>query len=344
MSVDRSKKMSRREALRITAVAGLSLAFGGAVTASVLRRAGLHRVSETRTQLGTRLTITVIHPEPDAAHGMVSSAFDEIARLESIFSRYQPETPVARLNRHGILLDAPDELTHVVTRALEYSRLTDGAFDPTIAPLLNLYVERYWQGGVPPVTSEVEQALSLVDYRRLHIAGSEIRFDQPGMSISLDAIAKGYVVDRTAAHLVAGGAERVMVGAGGDIALASAGSSDEEWQIGIQDPWNASGMLGVLSLTGDCMATSGDYMQAFTEDRLLHHILNPRTGVSPVHTSAVTVVAPTAMDADALATATFVLEPEAGLALLERLDGVEGMVVTKDRSQLTTRGFSHLLG
>jgi thiamine biosynthesis lipoprotein len=330
--------VKRRDALRITALAGVSLALGGGLTLEIIRQAGLHRSRVTRSQMGTLVTVTVVHPDAPTARAMVDQAFGEIERLESLLSRHRPTTPLARLNREGTLPDAPTELAQVVERALEYGRLSDGAFDVTVAPLLELYTAGYWQeSATPPAEAQIASALARVDYRSVRVDGSAISLARPGAAITLDGIAKGYVVDRAVATLVGAGAEHVIIGASGD--MAAGGADDEPWQVGVQDPRVATGVLGVLELTGECVATSGDYMQTFTPDRRLHHIIDPRTGRSPEHTSAVTVVAPTAMDADALSTTAFVMGPEKGLALLEQLEGVEGLIVTKGQEQLTTKGF-----
>jgi FAD:protein FMN transferase len=327
--------MNRRDAIRITAVAGVSLAAIGGLGSSLLRRARLQRVRVTRPHLGTIVTITVIHPDEKVGYELVETAFAEISRMEGILNRHSEHTPMAQLNREGSLADAPPELTHVLHRALEYSRVSDGAFDVTVAPVLTLYLNAHKRGEALPSESVVAEALRLVDYRNVKIDGSSVTL-APGGSITMDAIAKGHVVDRAVAALVGGGAERVVVGAGGD--MASGGEGSESWQVGVQNP-RASGTLGVLELQGECIATSGDYMQTFTADRRYNHIIDPRTGRSPDHTSAVTVIASTAMDADALSTTTFVMGPEKGLAMLEKLDGVEGLIVTKDQQQLTTSGF-----
>lgn len=343
MADDFPRSMPRRQALRITAVAGVSLALGGGMVTALIRRAGLHRVRVTRTRMGTLVTITVVHPDPLAAQRMVATAFTEMGRLEDILSRHKPESPVSRLNADGAVGDAPHELVEVVGRALEYSSLTQGAFDVTVAPLLELYSSRFSRTGVPPRDWEVAEALSLVDYRGVSLDDRVIAFERSGMSVTLDGIAKGYIVDRTVEVLKGAGAERVMIDAGGDMASAGRGSTDEPWQVAIQDPHAVDGYLGLLRLRGECVATSGDYMQVFTEDRRFHHILDPRTGRSPDHTSAVTVVTPTAMDADALSTAIFVLGPSDGLELLARLEDVEGVIVTKEQDVLRTRGLSRYM-
>lgn len=335
--------MSRRRALKITAVSGIALALGGGAIREALRRAGVHRIRRTRIQLGTRVTVTVVHPDAEVARETVDATFQEMERLESILSRYRPETPVSRLAREGAITDASPELVEVLARARELSERTDGAFDVTVAPLLDLYgaraeTRRAGPGGESlPAPAEVDAALSLVDFRQLRLGPGEgeVALERPGMSLTLDGIAKGYVVDRAVATLVASGADRVLVEAGGDLAARS----DEGWDVAIQDPHDSGGSLGVFRLRGRGVATSGDYVQAFTQDRRHHHILDPRTGRSPDHTSGVTVVAPSAMDADALSTAAFVLGPGDGLALLEETEGVEGLIVGKDGSRVSTGGF-----
>ena len=332
-----TEKPSRREALRITAVAGIGLALAGGAVAELVRRANLHRVSVTRNQLGTAVTVTVVHTDADEARAMVNGALNEIERLEGVFSRYRAETQVARLNRVGRVTNAPGELIEVVSSALDYSRMTDGAFDVTVAPVLNLYVSRFAVTDLPPTDAEVSAAMALVGWQGLRVDGRTIELERSGMAITLDAIAKGFVVDCAVAALTVAGADRVIVEAGGDIATRADG--DDPWQVAIQNPHDPRGSLGVVQLRGESLASSGDYMQYFTPDRRLNHTIDPRTGRSPQHSSGSSVRAPTAMDADALSTSVFVLGPREGIALLDRLERIEGMLVTKAGELFTSRGF-----
>lgn len=331
------RAIPRRQALRLTAVAGVGLALGGGVAADLVKRGRLRRVSVTRTQLGTAVDITVVHEDAAEARRMIEAAFAEFERLENVFSRYRPGTAVSRLNRDGVVADAPPELVEVMTHALEYARLTGGAFDVTVAPVLNLYVSRFARGDAPPADEEVAAARARVGWQAVRVEGSTIALDRAGMAVTMDGIAKGFVVDRAVAVLMREGAGRVIVEAGGD--MGAAGAEDDPWQVAIQDPHDPSGTLGVLQLRGEALASSGDYMQHFTPDRRLHHIIDPRTGRSPEQSSGTTVRAGTAMDADALSTSVFVLGPVDGIALLDRLDGVEGMLVTKSGAQVASRGF-----
>jgi len=333
-----SRKVTRREALRITAASGVALMLGGGLVRELVRRGGLHRVSEMRERLGTLVTITAVHPDPAEARAVVEAGFREIERLEAMLSRHAPQTAMASLNRNGRLDGAPAELLEVLVRARRVHDLSGGAFDPSILPLLRLYERRQELGLGVPTDAEVDGALAQVGFHDVQIDDASVRFERAHMALTLDGIAKGFVVDRAVAALVAAGADRVMVDAGGDIASGGSSVGDDPWTIGIEDPAQPGSFIGRVRLAGEAVATSGDYMQVFSEDRRHHHILDPRTGRSPDHTSAVTVLAGTAMDADALSTALLVLGPDAGLGLLDRFPGAEGMIVGKDGRRVATAG------
>jgi thiamine biosynthesis lipoprotein len=332
------RTVSRRDALKIVAVAGVSVALGGRLTMSVLKEAGLHRVSQTRTQMGTLVTLTVVHPEKDSAHAMITAAFSEMDRLESILSRHRDDTPVSELNRTGRLGRVPRELALVVADAKTMGGRSGGAFDITVAPLLTLVESSFLRDGRPPSDDAVERVLELVDHEAIRIENDVMSFDQPGMSVTLDGIAKGFIVDRTKDVLLQGGAERVMVNAGGDIATAD-GPGMDPWTVGVQDPDNEQGIVTVVRLDGVSLATSGDYMRTFTNDRTHHHIVDPRTGRSPQEVSSVSVVHPSAMWADAYATALLVMGTTKGMAMLQTSEGLEGLFMNKQGERIASSGF-----
>jgi FAD:protein FMN transferase len=336
--------ITRRQALRITAVTGLSVALGGGVVAALLREAGLHQVRSTRIRLGTPVTMTLVHPDAQLAAELVDRAFHEMDRLEEILSRHRPHTPLSVLNREGILHTPPEELTLVLDRALHYAGRSNGAFDPTILPLLEFHRGRTGPVDSPDFPESLARVLSLVDHRGVRLDDHRISLE-PGMGLTLDGIAKGFVVDRVVELLVAGGVERVLVDAGGDMASTHRdGVTSPPWEVALQHPRDPGASLGTLHLKGNAVATSGDYVQFLSADRGVHHLLDPRTGVSPEETSGVSVVAPSAMDADALSTAAFVLGPEKGASFLAAIPGVEGLLVTREGRMVTTPGFSsHLI-
>ncbi len=272
--IEPPRPITRQQFLRITAVAGVSLTLGGGLIRALVRRADLHEIRETRTQMGTLVTISVVHPSATAARGMVVAAFAEMERLEAILSRHREGTPVSRLNAEGVVRGAPTELTAVVRKALHYSALSDGAFDITVAPLLELYASSFALTGAPPSDSRVEDIRSLVGHRDILVDDGSIAFKKPGMSITLDGIAKGHIVDRAVSMLRESGAEHVLVDAGGDMASVGEAPSGDGWRIAIQDPRAEDGYLGILQLRDNSVATSGDYLEYFAQDKRSHHTLD----------------------------------------------------------------------
>ena len=337
------RRVDRRQLLRITAVAGVSVALGGGLVRAVMQRARLKQVRETRSLMGTLVVITVVHPDRDAARQIMADTFDEMERLENLLSRHREGTPIWRLNQSGVVDAPPREVVGVIQSALEYSTLTVGAFDITVTPLIDVYESSYSERGVPPSDQDLSRALALVGSENVTVERGRITLDKPGMAVTLDGIAKGYIVDRAVGVLAEQGAERVLVDAGGDMSSAGESLLGGGWRIAIQDPRAPGRGLGVVELRGESIATSGDYMQYFTEDMSTHHIVDPRTGASPEHTSSVTIVTSSAMKADALATAVLVLGPEEGLSLIERLEDVEGMIVTKEQDVIVSKGLDRFL-
>jgi thiamine biosynthesis lipoprotein len=181
--------------------------------------------------------------------------------------------------------------------------------------------------------------LQRVGFQRLSIGLDKVAFDQAGMSITLDGIAKGYIVDAAVAELEKHGFRQVMVDAGGDIG-SSRRDDGSSWHIGIQDPRSSAGSsIAVTRLSGGALATSGDYLHAYTSDLSLNHILNPHSGRSPTELSSVSVIAPAAWLADALATGIMVLGSQAGLQLAERLGNIDCLLVTKSDRVIRSSGF-----
>ncbi len=339
-SVAGRTNFSRRRVLQITAVAGVGGILGGNLLSEFVRQGKLHRVTSTRSGMGTLITITAVDVDPARGRSYIEDAFATIEALERVLSRHREDTPVARLNREGVLPNAPRELVHVLTEAQALAASTAGAFDITMAPLLELYTLRYGQGRRPSA-DEVTAARSRVGYASLSLEGSRVEFTRPGMSVTLDGIAKGYVVDRIVDGLYTSGYDSVLVDAGGD--MGSRGTLEVHWNVAVQDPHNASAVTDIVSLEAcTCIATSGDYMQAFSADRSSHPVIDPRTGFSPRQASSATVTSPSAMTSDALSTAALVMGPHDGLELLESLERVEGLIVGKDGARYVTQGWAGL--
>lgn len=320
--------ISRRRFLKIVAGAGLAAGVSAGLARRLRPELSAGRVTETRTMMGVVVNLTVAAPNTAAAQDAVEATFAEMARLIAIFDHRRPQSPLARLNRDGRLPAPPPELVDVLTLARHYGALTAGAFDVTVKPLFDAH-----RAGLP-----VEPFQDLVDYGRLHVRDSAITLARPGMAVTLDGVAKGRVVDGAVATLRRLGFAHILVEAGGDLAAHGQRGDGAPWRIGVTHPRQGAVSLASLSLTGRAAATSGDYAHTFSSDYSQHHILDPRRGRSPADLASATVLAPTATDADALSTAALVLGPDAGLALLQRLPHVEGVLVTKE---MTTRHTTH---
>lgn len=327
-------KFSRRDFLKITAISGALLAGGGMLRNWLRDLPG--RIQETRLLMGTVINLTVIAEDVQQAQDALAATFNEMERLIAIYTHRQSNSPLARLNATGTVLDPPEELVSLLRKAVGYSELSGGAFDVTVKPVL----DAYQQG--QPLTSAL---LSLVDYKELTIDDTEVRVLRPGMQVTLDGIAKGAVVDGGVGILKALGFENVLVEAGGDLVANGQRDAGQLWRVGVENPRAQSdggALLGALAIQDRAMATSGDYMHTFTQDYSLNHIIVPGSGLSPAELSSVSVMASRAQDADALSTTLMVLGREKGLALVESLPNTEALLVSKTLEINTSSGFPRL--
>jgi len=326
--------LARREVLRILAVGG---AAGAAWSAGLLGRAPV--AERTRTLMGTSVRLAVVGDDREAAEAAAEAALGRMAQLEALLSRYRPGSEVWRLNETGRVEDASPALREVLGLAQRIAALGDGAFDVTVQPVLDLYREHRRRGALPPAAA-LEEAVGRVDGRALALRGGTVLATRPGLRVTLDGIGKGYVVDRGVEALRERGFRDVFVEAGGDLMASGRRVSGDPWRIGIRRPRGGGLALQARTEARDrAVATSGDYMQPFTDDRAQHHILDPRTGRSAPELASATVVAPDAATADGLATLAMVLGPRRARDLLESLDGCEGYLVDKQLGVTRTSGF-----
>ncbi len=314
-----------------------------------------------RPGMGTRIGISIRADGPDRAEDAAHRAFELMDRLTSELNRYDSASALSALNNRGALSDSPPVLTEVVDRALEAGLLTSGAFDPTVAPLVDLF-----GGGVPrvppndlaaawtpgpikrPITvpepdpAELREALALVGSEHVRCDGPRIAFVREGMHLTLDGIAKGWIVDAMATSLEQAGIRDYLVDAGGDIRAAGIPEPGRPWTVAVQDPEKQDRWPDVIGLARGAVATSGSYEFYFDPERTRHHIVAGPRGVSPVEASSVTVTAPEAATADALATAVFVLGPTAGLRLIETTAGCECLLIAPDGARHMSTGWTAL--
>ena len=332
------RTFKRREFLRI--VAASSIAGVAAVKLGWDRTPSVEAVTETRLLMGTVINLTLVTDDRRAGQEAISACLDHMQGLEVVVSRHRADSQLSRLNGAGVLEGASSHLLHVLAESHRIAALTGGAFDVTIKPLVDLYQSSQSNGGTLPSADAIREALACVGYAGLIIEGDRISFERPGMAVTLDGIAKGYIVDEGIAILHAHGFTDTLVEAGGDLVGTGMTSNGAPWRIGIEPPREGgTRFLGTLDVANRAVATSGDYMQPYTQDFSLHHIIDPRTGYSAPTLASATVVADRCEVADALATALMVLGPEQGLAVLASIPGSDGYLVGKDSQVWKSEGF-----
>jgi thiamine biosynthesis lipoprotein len=260
----------------------------------------------------------------------------ELRLVEQVMSLYRPNSQVCRLNRRGSLDGPHPYLVEVLRRAAGISQASAGAFDITVQPLWKAYAASAKSGELPD-DAELARITKFVDWRQVVVSRQRIEFARPSMEITLNGIAQGFAADRAMAALRRHGIQRALVDTG-EIGAIGCNRSDSAWTAGIQHPRHPDAYISLIELDGRCLATSGDYATVFG-DVTHNHLLDPRSGRSPREFSSVSIVAPTAMDADALSTAVFVLGTDKGLELIQSIPGVDGHFVLKDGRTIATKGF-----
>jgi len=299
-------------------------------------RKPLMRFEETRDLMGTYVKV-VIYADEGIAEEAINAAFARMEEIERIATTWDSEGEAFKLNQDGYS-DAPsDELLELINLSLDYSELTDGNFDITCQPLLDLWEykpdadKQFWELDKTTQTRRINEALKLVGPDKIIIKDNKISFKEKGMKITLGGIAKGYAVDEALEVLRGMGIKYALVDAGGDIGTLGSKPDGELWNVALVNPDDTSQSLANFRFSDKSVATSGNYERYFDPEAEVGHILNPRTGYSAAGCISVTIIAENCTQADALATGVFVIGAEDGMELVELLDDVECFIVDADR-------------
>jgi thiamine biosynthesis lipoprotein len=325
---------NRRRFLFLAAGGLGAAALGGAVLRDTDR---WPVVTRTTKAIGTEVSITARHRSPERAEMAIERAFVRLARIEELLSIYRPHSEISRLNRTGEIQRPSRDVVTVLRHAQAMSQRSGGAFDVTVQPLWEVFATAAKKDRLPDL-SAVAAARSKVDWTQLEVSEERIRFRQPGMKLTLNGIAQGFATDSILEVLQSLGVEHALINAGEHAPLGQSAAGDD-WTVGIQHPRHADAYVALADLGGRCLATSGDYATSFSADRRYNHIFDPRTGYSPTELASVSVLAPTAMQADALSTALFVLGPDQGVEFVHRTPNVDAFFVLKDGGTAATAGF-----
>ena len=291
--------------------------------------------------MGTRIAVEVWHEDAGRAEAAIDAVFAEMHRIDELMSHYKPESQLSRINRDAatapVKVDA--ELAGLIARALEFSELSGGAFDITYASVGYLYDYRERRH---PSEAQIQAALPAINWRHVVVdrEASTVHFLMPGVRIDLGGIAKGHAVDSAIQILRARGIQNGTVTAGGDSRILG-DRRGRPWVVGIRHPDDPNRVIARIPLEDAAISTSGDYERYFDEGGVrYHHIIDPRTGKSPVGVRSVTVIGPNATLTEGLTKSVFVMGPERGLALVESQEDVDAVVVRSDGRVFYSKGLA----
>jgi len=330
--------MRRRTLCVLAAAAGLGLPRSSIPSARAAGAAPL--VTWTGPVLGGVGSIQLHHPDPVVARELVKQCVAEIQRLEMLFSLWQVDSQLAKLNRHGVLAAPPPDMVRLLNLAQRVAALTGSLFDVTVQPLWALYRDHFTaENAAPegPPPAAVEAILALVDQRHLLVSPDRVVLARKGMAVTLNGIAQGYVTDCVVNLLRRAGVTHTLVDLG-EVRALGMHPAGRPWRAALESPEAPGSFWGEVDLTDRALATSGDAGFVFDAGGRFTHLLDPRAGRSPRRYRAVSVVAPDAALADALSTA-FSLMPEKDVAATVRqLPGVEAYLLRHDGSRAVLRG------
>jgi thiamine biosynthesis lipoprotein len=310
-------------------VAGLCLSFAALANAA---QAGLHRYEAVEPHMGTLVQVTVYTPDEQTAKAAFRVAFDRIRDLDDILSDYKPDSELNRITKTAINRAMPvsEDLFTVLRASQELADATDGAFDITQAPVIQLWREARRTGRLPDAAA-LRDAAARAGFRKLHLDAQQrtVRFDMTGMALDVGGIGKGYAASEAIEALDALGVRSALVAVSGDLAFSDAPPGERGWRIGVHsgDP-AVLDVPGVLELTNGAVSTAGSSQQHVDiGGRRYSHIIDPSSGMGLVDDITVTVVAPHGLEADGLDTAASVLGAERGLALIESHPNAAALII-----------------
>lgn len=292
--------------------------------------------------MGTAIRVELWADDKAAGEAAIAAVMAEMHRIDREMSPYKPESELSRINReaanHPVPISA--EMFDILSRSIEFSKLSGGAFDITFSSVGYMYDYRRH---IKPTDKEIEQALPGINYRHILLDAKRrtVRFARPGVRIDLGGIGKGYAVDNSIALLKQRGITQAIVTAGGDSRVLG-DRGGRPWMVGIRDPRRKDNVVAVIPLVNSAISTSGDYERYFEADGVrYHHILNPKTGRSATGVHSVSVIGPDATTTDGLTKPVFILGPEKGLRLIESIPGIDAVIIDADGKMFYSSGLQN---
>ena len=300
-------------------------------------------VEEARVSMGSELRIAVWATDTPGAARAIEAVFAEFERLEAALSVWRPGSDVERLNlaAGGPPVPVGPDTVAVLLAAREASAMTGGRFDVTFGALSDVWKFDHDQDNRVPTPEEIAARLPFVDHAAVSVDETRgtAQITRRGVRVHLGGIGKGYAVDRAVVLLRERGFRDFLIQAGGDL-YAAGRRGDRPWRVGLNDPRGAGGeSFATIDLADETFSTSGDYERFFEKDGVrYHHLLDPETGQPARLCRSVTILAASALQADWLSTGVFIMGPDEGMALVERLPAVEAVIVTAENEVRVSSG------
>ena len=296
--------------------------------------------SASKVVMNTIAKIIAVAPDEKTAQLSIDSAFEKIYRLEKLMNRYDPNSQLSQVSRlaakEAVKIDK--DLFDVLQQSVQYSKKTDGAFDITVGPLVDLW-KNCAEANSMPTDKQLARVKKQIGYEKVILDANDfsVRFASRGVSLDLGAIAKGFAADKAVAEMKKAGAIGGLIDLGGQIGCFGLTENKSKWIVGIQNPAKLqdSHIIAKLALSDSAVATSGDYERFYKIGaRRFSHIFNPATEKNADELISVTIIAANGTEADALATAVTVLGAQKGLQLIEKTPNTEAIIIKSAGKEL----------
>ena len=333
MSVLNNNK-TRRRFLKIVGIASVGV-ISGTTLVKLTREDTLKKVTWKGIALGSPAEITIYHPNKKEAEDILSNSYKKLLQLESIFSLYKNDSQLSMLNKNGYLKNPDPDMVTLLNLSKEYAEMTNGAFDVTVQPLWDLYNEAFIKTNKPPLQSEIEKTLSIVDWRSISVNKNLINYEKKGMSSTLNGIAQGYITDKISEHLINSGINNTLVQLGEYRGIGDH-PDGRPWRLLLSNPEHTDS-IGEIEFTNAAVATSAGLGTPFDLSGKYHHIFDPKNGYNANNYLQVSVTSKTAAEADALATAFLILNRNTSEKIARSLNvGFEILDNNRDRKIITS--------
>ncbi|TEB14140.1 Thiamine biosynthesis lipoprotein ApbE precursor [Pelotomaculum sp. FP] len=319
----------------------------------VQKPAAMQGFSGEKFIMDTLIQITVYSEDKEKGQQALEEAFGAFERIHSLTDRFQKleqtitSNDVVKLNENAgtkpVAVSA--DTINMIERSHYFASATGGAFDVTIGPVMDLWGFGKSEQRVP-ADEEIKRALSLVDYNKVQVDPDNMTvfLAQPGMSLDLGGVAKGYATDEAVKALRDMGIQHAIINAGGNVYALGDKPDGSPWRVGVQDPRGDKGIIGILYVKDRAVVTSGDYQRYFEQDGVrYHHIVDPSTGKQARGVMQATVVADSATDADILSTTLFVLGAQKGMGFVQELPDTGAIFIDTDKQVSYTENLNDQL-